>query len=81
MPEERLSDPPRPHPHPGLFLALEGPDGGGKTTQAARLAAWLRGTGSTWFRAATRAARRLATGSARSFWIATPSTSRSGPKC
>ena len=28
----------RPHPHPGLFLALEGPDGGGKTTQAARLA-------------------------------------------
>jgi dTMP kinase len=35
----------RPHPHPGLFLALEGPDGGGKTTQAARLAAWLRGEG------------------------------------
>ena len=34
-----------PHPHPGLFLALEGPDGGGKTTQAARLAAWLRGDG------------------------------------
>src|SRR5947209_6806254 len=25
----------------GLFLALDGPDGGGKTTQAARLAAWL----------------------------------------
>ncbi len=45
MPEESLSDPPRPHPHPGLFVALEGPDGGGKTTQAARLAAWLRGDG------------------------------------
>src|SRR3954447_23185434 len=35
----------RPHPHPGLFLALEGPDGGGKSTQAARLASWLRGQG------------------------------------
>ncbi len=45
MPEESIPEPPRPHPHPGLFLALEGPDGGGKTTQAARLAAWLRGDG------------------------------------
>ena len=35
----------RPHPHPGLFLALEGPDGGGKSTQAGRLAAWLREDG------------------------------------
>jgi dTMP kinase len=35
----------RPHPHPGLFLALEGPDGGGKSTQAARLATWLREDG------------------------------------
>lgn len=35
----------RPHPHPGFFLALDGPDGGGKTTQGARLAAWLRGQG------------------------------------
>ena len=35
----------RPHPHPGLFLALEGPDGGGKTTQASRVAAWLRDQG------------------------------------
>ena len=26
----------------GLFLTLDGPDGGGKTTQAAALAAWLR---------------------------------------
>jgi dTMP kinase len=34
-----------PRPHPGLFLALEGPDGGGKSTQAARLATWLRGEG------------------------------------
>jgi dTMP kinase len=45
MPEEFFADPPRPHPHPGLFLALEGPDGAGKTTQAARLAAWMRGDG------------------------------------
>ena len=29
------------HAHPGLFLVLEGPDGGGKTTQAERLAKWL----------------------------------------
>lgn len=45
MSEEPRADPPRPHPHPGLFLALEGPDGGGKTTQAARLTAWLREAG------------------------------------
>jgi dTMP kinase len=45
MREVTPADPPRPHPHPGLFLVLEGPDGGGKTTQAARLAAWLRGEG------------------------------------
>src|SRR5215813_2649568 len=32
----------RIHPHPGFFLVLDGPDGGGKTTQAARLADWLR---------------------------------------
>ena len=31
--------------NPGRFLVLEGPDGGGKTTQAARLAAWLRSIG------------------------------------
>ena len=35
----------RSHAHPGLFLVLDGPDGGGKTTQAARLVAWLRGRG------------------------------------
>lgn len=35
-------EPPR---HPGFFLALEGPDGGGKSTQSARLAAWLRDQG------------------------------------
>jgi dTMP kinase len=29
----------------GCFLTLDGPDGGGKTTQAARLAAWLRNRG------------------------------------
>jgi dTMP kinase len=31
----------RSHAHPGLFLVLDGPDGGGKTTQARRLALWL----------------------------------------
>lgn len=30
---------------PGLFLSLDGPDGGGKTTQAARLVDWLRSAG------------------------------------
>ncbi|QEH33132.1 Thymidylate kinase [Aquisphaera giovannonii] len=46
MPEESTApSTPRPHPHPGFFLALEGPDGGGKTTQAARLVAWLREAG------------------------------------
>jgi dTMP kinase len=35
----------RSHAHPGLFLVLDGPDGGGKTTQAARLAAWLTDAG------------------------------------
>src|SRR5829696_1924735 len=29
----------------GRFLVLDGPDGGGKTTQAASLAAWLRARG------------------------------------
>ena len=29
----------------GVFLSLDGPDGGGKTTQAARLVEWLRGRG------------------------------------
>jgi dTMP kinase len=32
-------------PARGLFLTLDGPDGGGKTTQAARLAEWLRARG------------------------------------
>jgi dTMP kinase len=32
-------------PSRGLFLTLDGPDGGGKTTQAAALAAWLRARG------------------------------------
>jgi dTMP kinase len=35
----------RIHSHPGFFLVLDGPDGGGKTTQAARLADWLRSRG------------------------------------
>ncbi len=37
--------PTAPAPSRGAFLSLDGPDGGGKTTQAARLAAWLRGLG------------------------------------
>jgi dTMP kinase len=32
-------------PARGLFLTLDGPDGGGKTTQAVRLVAWLRARG------------------------------------
>ncbi len=35
----------RREPHPGFFLVLEGPDGGGKTTQAARIAEELRARG------------------------------------
>jgi dTMP kinase len=31
--------------HRGSFLSLDGPDGGGKTTQAARLVEWLRQEG------------------------------------
>ena len=42
---EPATDP--PHAHPGIFLVLDGPDGGGKTTQAARLTAWLERAGST----------------------------------
>lgn len=43
-----MSADPTPFPTPqprGLFLTLDGPDGGGKTTQAALLAAWLRARG------------------------------------
>jgi dTMP kinase len=35
----------RSHAHPGLFLVLDGPDGGGKSTQALRLFEWLKGRG------------------------------------
>ena len=35
----------RSHAHPGLFLVLDGPDGGGKSTQALRLIEWLKGRG------------------------------------
>jgi dTMP kinase len=31
----------RAHAHPGLFLVLDGPDGGGKSTQATLLSSWL----------------------------------------
>jgi dTMP kinase len=34
------------HAHPGLFLVLDGPDGGGKSTQTRRLTDWLRSKGS-----------------------------------
>src|SRR5690349_6001665 len=36
---------PDPMPTRGFFLTLDGPDGGGKTTQAARLVDWLRSRG------------------------------------
>jgi dTMP kinase len=45
MPTEVPAQSARPHRHPGFFLVLDGPDGGGKTTQAARLADWLRERG------------------------------------
>jgi dTMP kinase len=45
MSSEAKTNGPRPHPHPGFFVVLDGPDGGGKTTQAARLADWLRDQG------------------------------------
>jgi dTMP kinase len=45
MPAEIGNPGARPHPHPGFFLVLDGPDGGGKTTQASRLADWLRTRG------------------------------------
>ena len=38
-------EPPSPSPSGAPFLVLDGPDGGGKTTQARRLADWLRGLG------------------------------------
>jgi dTMP kinase len=40
---KQATDP--PHAHPGIFLVLDGPDGGGKTTQAARLTAWFERAG------------------------------------
>jgi dTMP kinase len=41
-----MSSTPTPEPpRRGLFLSLDGPDGGGKTTQAARLVDWLRARG------------------------------------
>jgi dTMP kinase len=45
MKDESTTADVRNHAHPGLFLVLDGPDGGGKSTQAARLAVWLRGLG------------------------------------
>ncbi|MBV8231338.1 MAG: hypothetical protein JO329_15260, partial [Planctomycetaceae bacterium] len=37
--------PPQSTPARGRFLSLDGPDGGGKTTQTAKLANWLRARG------------------------------------
>lgn len=45
MPAETGNQGALARPHPGCFLVLDGPDGGGKTTQAARLADWLRSRG------------------------------------
>jgi dTMP kinase len=45
MPAPEPSPIPSAVPDRGLFLTLDGPDGGGKTTQAARLADWLRARG------------------------------------
>ena len=81
MPQTAKPDPLRPHPHPGLFLALEGPDGGGKTTQAARLAAWPRDDGFDVVSCRDPGSTKVVTDSARSYSIGTPSTCQSAPKC
>jgi dTMP kinase len=39
------TDGPHARPTSGFFVVLDGPDGGGKTTQAATLVDWLRGRG------------------------------------
>ncbi len=48
-PDEAAAAPPAapasPTVRPGLFLALDGPDGGGKSTQVAGLVEWLRDQG------------------------------------
>ena len=43
----RVSQPEPPQPSRGLFIALEGGDGAGKSTQAGLLRAWLEGLGHT----------------------------------
>ncbi len=40
-----MTESPNPAPRKGFFLSLDGPDGGGKTTQAARLVESLRAGG------------------------------------
>lgn len=45
MTTQEPGNPTPPRPHPGFFLVFEGPDGGGKSTQAARVADWLRDLG------------------------------------
>ena len=42
-----MSQPEPPQPSRGLFIALEGGDGAGKSTQAALLRSWLEGLGHT----------------------------------
>lgn len=42
MPEKSPTNVYSTHSHPGFFLALDGPDGAGKTTQINELADWLR---------------------------------------
>lgn len=44
-PAPSVKDEPSPEPARGAFLVLDGPDGGGKTTQVAALADWLRARG------------------------------------
>ncbi|WP_240907103.1 dTMP kinase [Paludisphaera rhizosphaerae] len=43
--KDTVDDTTRLRPHPGFFLVFEGPDGGGKSTQAARTIEWLREEG------------------------------------
>ena len=71
----------QPHVHPGFFVVLDGPDGSGKTTQAARLAAWLTDAGHDVVTCRDPGGTALGNGSAKSCSPMIRSRSRYGPKC
>ncbi len=71
----------KPETARGFFLALDGPDGGGKSTQAATLAGWPRTHGFEVVTCRDPGEPRSAIGYARSSSIGARSTSRFGRKC